>query len=176
MGTGATKWSLPAVLLALALATPAAAQRPVELGIDGSIARTSFDGGAGLTTFQIPIQRVRAGFGLSESLALEASTAIDYFNFDGAEILAIGLGAGLFHHFKTDRAVTRPYLGVTSALFFVDVSDVDSDTDFALGAEGGLKMPMSDRLDFRLGAFLARQFDAEATIFGLQFGLSFWTR
>lgn len=175
MRIGASKWSLPAVLLALALATPAAAQRPVELGIDGSIARTSFDG-FGVTSFEIPITRVRAGFGLSESLALEPSIGLIYLNSDGESLTTFALGVGLFHHFKTDRTVTRPYLGVTSGLSFVDVSDFDSETDFALGAEGGLKMPMSDRLDFRLGAFLERAFDAEATSFGLRFGLSFWTR
>lgn len=157
------------------MSTPAAAQGGVELGIDGKLSRTEFDG-FGLTTVAVPVSRVRAGFYMSETVALEPRVALNYLDSEGESLTLMELGAGLFYHFKADRAMTRPYLGATASMAYADVSDLDSETDFSLGAEGGLKIPMADRMDFRLGAFVQRFFDAESTEFGVLFGISFFTR
>jgi hypothetical protein len=174
-----------AVLLAgIAVATPAAAQSGVELGLDGTISRVTSDGGD-YTLVSIPVSRVRAGFYLNELVSIEPTLSIQWQDYDGGSLTAAALGAGLLYHFNGDRARTRPFVEGNVQLLYVsekiDAIDFDeSATQFALGGGVGVKTPMADRFDLRLEAFVQHALESDdffsSTTFGVLFGFSFYTR
>jgi opacity protein-like surface antigen len=170
--------------VALGLAVRAEAQRPIELGVDGTIARVTSDGGD-FTTIAVPLGRVRAGFYLSDAVSLEPSLGFSWVDTDDASATSLTLGAGLLYHFKADPAVVRPFIegNVQMAYEKVSVDDLDideSDTQFAIGGGVGVKIPMVSRMDLRLEAFVQHAFESDAALssmtFGALFGFSFYTR
>lgn len=174
-----------AVLLAgFAVATPAAAQGGVELGLDGTISRVTSDGGD-FTMVSVPVSRVRAGFYLNEMVSIEPSLSFQWQDYDGGSSSAVALGAGLQYHFNGDRARTRPFVeGNVQLNYFsekVDAIDFDeSATQFAFGGGVGVKTPLADRFDLRLEAFVQHALETDdflsSTTFGVLFGFSFFTR
>ncbi len=176
--------AVAAVVLALGLAARAEAQRPIELGVDGTLARVTSDGGD-FTTIAVPLGRVRAGFYLSDVLALEPSLGFNWVDTDGSSATSLNLGAGLLYHFKADPAVVRPFIEGNVQLAYekvsVDALDIDeSDTQFAVGGGVGVKVPLVSRMDLRLEAFVQHAFESDevlsSTTFGALFGFSFYTR
>lgn len=170
--------------VSLGLAAGAEAQRPVELGVDGTIARVTSDGGD-FTTIAVPLGRVRAAFYLSDLLALEPSLGFNWVDTDASSATSLTLGAGLLYHFKADPTVVRPFIEGNVQLayekFSVDALDIDeSDTQFALGGGLGVKIPMVSRMDLRLEAFVQHALESDeipsSTTFGALFGFSFYTR
>lgn len=173
-----------ALAVSLGLAAGAEAQRPIELGVDGTIARVTSDGGD-FTTIAMPLGRVRAAFPLTDVLALEPSLGFSWVDTDAGSATALTLGAGLLYHFKADPTVVRPFIegNVQMAYEKVSVDDLDideSDTQFAIGGGVGVKVPMVSRMDLRLEAFVQHAFESDAllssTTFGALFGFSFYTR
>jgi hypothetical protein len=170
--------------VSLGLAASAEAQRPIELGVDGTIARVTSDGGD-FTTIAVPLGRVRAAFYLSDLLALEPSLGFNWVDTDGGSATSLSLGAGLLYHFKADPAVVRPFVEGNVQLAYekvsVDALDIDeSDTQFAVGGGVGVKIPMVSRMDLRLEAFVQHALESgdipSSTTFGALFGFSFYTR
>ena len=170
--------------VSLGLAVSAEAQRPIELGVDGTIARVTSDGGD-FTTIAVPLGRVRAAFYLSDLIALEPSLGFSWVDTDDASATSINLGAGLLYHFKADPTVVRPFIEGNVQLAYekvsVDALDIDeSDTQFAIGGGVGVKIPMVSRMDLRLEAFVQHALESDAlfssTTFGALFGFSFYTR
>lgn len=170
--------------VSLGLAAGADAQRPIELGMDGTIARVTSDGGD-FTTIAVPLGRVRAAFALTDVLALEPSLGFSWVDTDGGSATALTLGAGLLYHFKADPAVVRPFIEGNVQMAYekvsVDALDIDeSDTQFALGGGVGVKVPLVSRMDLRLEAFVQHALESgdipSATTFGGLFGFSFYTR
>lgn len=170
--------------VSLGLAVGAEAQRPIELGVDGTIARVTSDGGD-YTTIAVPLGRVRAAFPLTDVLALEPSLGFNWVDTDAGSATALTLGAGLLYHFKADPTVVRPFIEGNVQMAYekvsVDALDIDeSDTQFALGGGVGVKVPMVSRMDLRLEAFVQHAFESDevlsSTTFGALFGFSFYTR
>ena len=171
--------------VSLGLAAGAEAQRPIELGVDGTIARVTSDGGD-FTTIAVPLGRVRAGFYLSDLVSLEPSLGFNWVDTDVGSATSLTLGAGLLYHFKADPAVVRPFIEGNVQMAYQKVSfdadpDLDaSDTQFAVGGGVGVKVPMVSRMDLRLEAFVQHAFESDAalssTTFGALFGFSFYTR
>lgn len=170
--------------VALGLAVRAEAQRPIELGVDGTIARVTSDGGD-FTTIAVPLGRVRAAFYLSDVLALEPSLGFNWVDTDVGSATSLDLGAGLLYHFKADPAVVRPFVegNVRMAYEKLSIDDLDvdeSDTQFAVGGGVGVKVPLVSRLDLRLEGFVQYAFESDellsSTTFGALFGFSFYTR
>lgn len=175
----ASKLFSAAFLLAgLVLATPAAAQRGVELGLDGNISRTSSDGGD-VTDINIPLSRARVGFYLSDLVSIEPSLSLTYLDTDLGSLTSMALGGGFLYHFNGDRARARPFVEGNVQLNYLDVGD-ESATQFAFGGGVGVKTPMADQFDLRLEAFLQHALETDdffsSTTFGVLFGFSFYTR
>ena len=167
------------------------APRPIELGIDAAIRyRTADD--ANLTSLEIPIPSFRVGFLLSDQLSLEPFGRIGWQRVsiedplpgqdDSDSFTTYDLGIGALFHFAPDRTRTQPYLrpfvGISG--FSGGGGDDDSASQLSFGAGIGLKMPVADRLGWRIEATYTRLGEDEpfegGNIFGLLFGLSFFTR
>ena len=171
---------LTAITILLAAASPAVAQeRPIELGIDGSLA-VGLDEPR-VTVIAIPFQQFRVGFFISPRTSVEPTLAINHIDTEDVDgfdldVTTISIGVGVLFHLTTDRAQSqiyfRPFGGFTS------VSALgESESDPTLGLGLGLKAPLANRLATRLEAFLANQFgDDDRLTVGVLFGLSFFTR
>lgn len=176
--------ALLAVAATVGLAAGARAQRPVELGVDGTIARVTSDGGDA-TVIAVPFGRVRAGFFLNDQVSIEPRLGFNWVDYEGSSETDLTLGLGLVYQFQTDPAAVRPFIEAGGQMQYVKVSvdaiDLDeSDTQFALGGGVGVKVPMVSRLDLRLEGFVQYAFESDqlfsTTTFGALFGLSFYTR
>jgi hypothetical protein len=186
----------PLVFAALVLAAaPAAAQRgaslPIELGVDAGVSR---DDRADVTTFAFPISRVRAGFFLSPALSLEPTLGVMRMSGDGASATQSVGALGLVAHLAgvpTGRARTasffvRPFVGFERASVDFDENDglfddaTTSATQAFAGAGAGFKLPVGDRLAWRIEGVFTRLLESDdrpaGSAFGLNVGLSFHAR
>lgn len=169
----------PRSVLALAvlalMAGPVAAQRPVELGIDGGLS-LHFD--PSVAILQFPTGHFRVAFPAGDKLAVEPRFALTYIKVSGIDaVYTMTADLGLMFHFKGAGAGSRPYLRP-----FVGVDLVggggESDSQFHAGAGIGVKLPMkADRLALRLEGGL-NQGLGDGGAFGLfaLIGFSFFTR
>jgi hypothetical protein len=164
-----------AVIVALAGAAPLAnAQaRPIELGIDGALSIGLEE--PRVTVVAIPFQQFRVGFFMSPRTSIEPTLSINHISVQDVDLTTISLGVGVLFHTHGDRTRSqiyfRPFAGFTSLS-----GDAGSESGANLGLGVGLKAPFASRLASRFEAFLAHDFDAEASSIGILFGLSFFTR
>lgn len=149
------------------------AQNPIELGQDASVG-ILFNGG---TVFEItvPVSQVRIGFRSSEKIGLEPRFALFFASGDGSSFTAIVAGLHVLYDLQP-RSSSNSSLYVTGGanLFFTDAAG--SSSDFSLGGGVGVRIPLIDRLMWRLEGRLDHQFDFSLTSLSGLFGLSFFTR
>ncbi len=180
-------------LLCLLGAAPLAAQRapglPIELGVDAAVVR---DDATDVTTLSIPLRRLRAGFFLSPLLSLEPTLAYERASDDDGSASGFAGDLGLVAHLtgqpvgraRTAGLFVRPFVGVTRFSFSSDEDEFDdfdeSATQASVGVGLGFKLPVADRLAWRLEGTYARALETDdfpaANRVGLNVGLSFHTR
>lgn len=172
--------------LALAIAAPAQAQHPVEIGMDGGLVWTSpdVDGVDSTLDFTLPFQLIRAGFFINDHFSIEPMLGFDRQDFgDDFTITQANLLASGLYHFTTSRTQPQFYAQVGGGLSYISVSDdtdSESDTQWMLGFGAGVKLPMMNRLATRLGVLYLRAFESDFMPDANQIrgtvGLSFYTR
>jgi hypothetical protein len=170
----------------LVLATQAAAQRTLELGIDAGV--TFGLGDESSVTFTLPASRFRVGFFLANpQWSLEPAAGLSYNKVEGEDgIFTYDVELGALYHFRPFVVATadqsdviarfssvyaRPFLGFTG----FDGGDSE-DNEVSIGAGLGLKIPWRGDLATRFEVNLGYGLDNEAMRIGLMGGLSFFTR
>jgi hypothetical protein len=148
----------------------------VELGIDAGVA---YDTDRKVTVVGLPAQRFRVGFFANPHLSIEPIVSLNYAG-DGDDSFTQFTGdLGVLAHFTADpeapQAYVRPFIGVSA---LGDGSDSISQLRFGGGL--GVKMPVADRLAFRLEGVFARSVENDdfpaSNAIGLNVGLSFLVR
>lgn len=159
-------------------------RRPIEIGIDASFVRVSYEGVGGgqsndVTSLSIPDQNIRVGFFLSDLVSLETSLSHEYASYDGRSASDFGFGVGLQYHLNPPIAATSFFLGVDGGVAISDAQD-DSDTRFGVGAQAGFKIKTGERFAVRLAAFFVRAFESDQRLaangVGVSAGVSFFAR
>jgi hypothetical protein len=163
------------------------AKRPIELGVDASLAYESGDRFKA-TTLSIPVTRFRAGFFLTDAMSFEPALAIQYShitieNAAGEDNTSSGTGYafdfGLLFHFSADRTQGQTYVRPFVGLHGVS-GDAGSASQGVFGLGLGVKKPLVNRLAGRFEVGFSHATDdndlpANNQVF-LSFGLSFFTR
>ena len=177
--------------LLLAVSSTASAQRTTtrqsargqstlwELGLD---ARLSFGlDDPKVTTLNIPVGNLRAGWFVNDSWEVEPFFSLDYTSISGGgSLTAYSFGAGALYHFSPSRArsqlYVRPFVGLVGASVNpAGAGPSTSTSDVALGAGVGMKWPkLGGRIAWRGEANFATTGDA--TSINLLWGLSLFTR
>jgi len=163
----------------LCLTAPALAQgRPVELGLDAGVSFSLSD--PTVTTVNVPVQDLRAGFFVSDRVSVEPRVALSYVKVENSDALTTATAAlGALVHFSGDRNRSQPYFRPFGGLTFVDVGG-GSETQFNLGGGIGVKLPVAERMAARLEADYAHAFEtdrfASSDAVALTVGFSFFTR
>ena len=175
------------LLVSIVLATPAHAQRRVELGVDASAifglgSQSSVD-------VTVPGARFRMGFFQPGSrISIEPAAGFSYDKVSGTDgVFTYNLELGALYHFRPLAPVpvvtgrvplgtlvipyVRPFVGVTGFS-----GGGASDHEFSVGAGLGTKLLPRPDLGFRFEANLGYGFTANAARIGLLAGLSFFPR
>lgn len=150
---------------------------PMEIGVDAGLAFAL--GGEGATIVSLPAQQIRVGFFTSNALSIEPSAGLSYSKTGKASsVISYGAGLAALYHFQTSRAVTQWFIKPQTALTIFNGSG-ESQTRFQLGAGTGVKIPIADRLAWRIEASITHAFvsgDAgDTNLLGFSTGLSFLT-
>ena len=174
--------TLTVVIALLAMvSTTAVAQdgRPLELGIDAGVTFGLDD--PNVTRVSIPVEAFRIGFFMTDRVSLEPAFSLQSISADDNDFTTYLVELGLLWHMRAMRsgAYVRPFMGVVG--FSEDVGgEDDSESQFFAGAGVGLKIPIQDRLAWRLEANFAHAFESGDTEggsqIGLRVGLSFFTQ
>ena len=177
-----------AALSLIALASTASAQRTTrsssmasgnpspELGVDAGLQFTLDS--PKTTSFQIPIQGIRAGFYVSPAVSIEPSLRLNYTSFEGGgSFTTYGLGLGLLYHFSTSRMANQMYVRPFIGLDGISGSG-NSDSAFSFGGGFGVKVPVGSRFATRWEANFSHASNngASQNAIGLLGGLSVYTR
>ena len=165
--------------------------RPIELGIDAALAYEDRENSS-LTSFSVPVPRLRVGFFVGDAVSLEPFFSLQYNRVEIDELdesfsaTQYDLGLGILFHFATDRTRSQPYVRPFVGISGISADDGGEDDDDSasqpvVGAGFGLKLPSSSRLGTRLEVGFARRFEDEPAFQSsnqlfLSFGLSFFTR
>ena len=181
--------SLPkcAVLAAtLAVASPAAAQRQIELGVDAGA--TFGLGDQSFFSIVLPASRFRVGFFQPGSrLSIEPAARLGYSKQEGSDgAFTYELEMGALYHFSpivvtttepgtTSSRVNSPYVRPFVGLSGFSAGE-SSANEFSIGAGLGTKIPWRRDLSLRFEANLGYALDAEALRVGVLAGLSFFPR
>lgn len=174
------KLSIPALAIAAGLLVPASpAMAQVEIGMDASFSSTSFDDiDQSVTQINFPEQMVRAGFFASPSLSVEPSLGFSVVDVADESITALSAGLDLLFHFSPDMSAPQLFVAVGPEVMRVNLGG-DGESQFGLGGDFGVKLPVARQLAVRLAAFYTRFFETDALFgsnqFGVSAGLSFFT-
>jgi hypothetical protein len=139
----------------------------VELGIDASFARQSIHSEpdalgrevtVNVNTIDIPLGVIRAGFFITETVAIEPALGLRYERVGDAStsqtVFDIGLPIYLSPNRRENQIFIRPVVGLTHIT--ADATSRDnagfSDTQANVGVGLGIKMPLSDRFAARIEA------------------------
>jgi hypothetical protein len=139
----------------------------VELGIDASFARQSFHSepnanGQEITTtvntIDIPLGVIRAGFFVTENVAIEPAFGLRYQrvgdNNNSETVFDVGVPIYLSPNRRENQVFIRPVVGLLHVSS--DASSAggpaNSDTQVNVGVGLGIKLPMSDRFATRFEA------------------------
>jgi len=173
---------LPVLLVGVVLLVPTllnAQGQPVELGVDGGLA-ISFIGGTTATTFQLPIQSLRAGFFPSDAVSLEPAVSVTYLKIEEFDAFyTLGLEFGALLHFISDRSRSQPYFRPFAGFQLLGAGG-ESVSQFHAGGGFGVKVPVANQLAVRLEAGFQHAFKNEdiggRNSITAAVGLSFFTR
>lgn len=169
--------AIPIVLVLTLLAAPAYAQDHslFELGVDGSFSYRFTS--PSQTILNLPVSRFRAGVFLSPQLAIEPSASVSSSNSSGIRFTSMTTGLALLYQFSPSRLTAQPYVRpfveYTRSSSSVN-GQANSQSTAAIGAGLGLKIPLSNRLMWRLEGAYANQV-GDSRVAALV-GLSFFTR
>lgn len=173
-----------ALAFGVVLAGPLVAQsKAVEFGLDAGFAAQLTD--PKYSTIELPLQRFRIGFMVSDRFEIEPSFGVNWLKFSDLDdaLTTINAELGALVHFTTDatkaRPYLRPYLGVSHA-----AAGGESQTQFVAGAGLGIKIPIQSvsKFAFRLEAGYGHGFEKASDDIGasdniqLLFGFSFLTK
>lgn len=165
-------------VLSVGGAATAAAQRPIELGVDAGVMFDLDD--PKTTALSIPVQGIRAGFFMSDKLSIEPAVAFNWIKASGEDAFStLALDAGVLYHLSADASrsqlYVRPVAGVTRF-----GGGGESTSQFNVGGGIGVKLPMSERMKLRLEGSLRHGLESDdmpsGTAAGLTIGFSFLTR
>ena len=172
--------------LALAIASPAAAQRQVELGVDAAAVFGLGDQSS--VNINLPGSRFRMGFFQPGSrISIEPAAGLAYNKVEGSDgSLRYDLELGALYHLRPiiiattdDEPVSTrpasPYVRPFIGLIGLTGGDVD-DTEFSAGVGIGTKVPWRRDLAIRVEANVGYGFDNDAARIGVMAGLSFFPR
>lgn len=164
--------------LTLGGAAAAAAQRPIELGLDAGVTFDLDDPKA--TTLSIPVQGIRAGFFLSDKLSIEPAVAFNWIKLSGEDAFStLGLDAGVLYHFSTDASRSQLYIRPVAGLTRFGGGG-ESVSQVTVGGGVGVKLPMAERMKLRLEGNIRHGLENDdvpsGTAVGLTVGFSFLTR
>jgi len=150
------------------IAPVARAQRQstlVELGIDASFARQSIHSEpdalgrevtVNVNTIDIPLGVIRAGFFITESVAIEPAFGLHYQRVGDAStsqtVFDIGLPIYLSPNRRENQIFIRPVVGLSHITSDPATGSGRSDTQANVGVGLGIKMPLSDRFATRIEA------------------------
>lgn len=150
------------------VAPTARAQRQstlVELGIDASFARQSFhsepdQAGRQVTvnvnTIDLPLGVIRAGFFITESVAIEPAFGLHYEHFGAfttsGTVFDIGVPIYLSPNRRENQIFIRPVVGLNHVSNDEPNASNNSDTQVNVGVGLGIKLPISDRFASRIEA------------------------
>jgi hypothetical protein len=144
-----------------------------ELGVDAGLSFGLDD--PNVTTFQIPVQNIRAGVHIAPNWSVEPFLGYNYVKVEGADAFSVyQFGVGALYHFSTDRARSQMYLRPSIQIVGVSGGGA-SDSEAGIGVGIGMKWP-------KLGGRIAWRGEAnvtainDATTLGALFGLSLFTR
>jgi hypothetical protein len=139
----------------------------VELGIDAVFARQSFHtepdiNGREITTtvntIDLPLGVIRAGFFITESVAIEPAFGLRYQRVGDASnsqtVFDIGVPIYLSPNRRENQIFIRPVVGLTHITAAATGRDNagSSDTQGNVGVGLGIKLPLSDRFAARIEA------------------------
>ena len=137
----------------------------VELGIDASFARQSLHSEpdafgrevtVNVNTIDIPLGVIRAGFFLTQSVAIEPAFGLHYQRVgDGSTsqtVFDIGLPIYLSPNRRENQIFIRPVVGLSHISSNPPTGRGNSDTQANVGVGLGVKLPMSDRFAARFEA------------------------
>lgn len=139
----------------------------IELGLDASFARTSYhsepdalgrETTVNVNTINIPLSVIRAGFFITESVAIEPAFGLHYERVGDAStsqtVFDIGLPIYLSPNRRENQIFIRPVVGLSHIT--ADATSRDnagsSDTQANVGVGLGIKMPLTDRFATRVEA------------------------
>ena len=175
-----------ALVLALAVATPAAAQNRLELGVD---AGAMFGlGDQSSVNINLPGSRFRVGFFRPGSqISIEPAAGFGYNKVEGQDgIFTYDLQLGALYHFSPivvastgpesmETRVLPPYVRPFIGLNGFSGGESD-DTEFSVGAGLGTNIPWRRDIAIRLEGNVGYGFDNKAARIGILAGLSFFPR
>jgi outer membrane protein with beta-barrel domain len=168
--------------LLLASAASAQAQRqapyPYEIGVDGTIARRSYDRGPDVTTVSLPVNTLRVGLFVTNQIELEPSLSFQRITVgDGDDRSQIDFSVAAPIYFTPER--TKPQFFLRPVVGLFHVSDPGG-TQLNVGAGLGVKLPIDSRISTRLEAEYRHGNGSDDFAaynqFGLIVGLSVYTR
>lgn len=132
--------------------------------------------GGQLESLTGPQGGVRAGFFVSDAVAIEPSTSFSLLSGNSETATSWAFATKLLYHFSTDPSRARAYLAVGGTFTLFDFSGLDSVTQFGLVGDIGVKLPINEHVGARLAASYTRGFsnqDLESrNILAALFGLS----
>ena len=172
--------------LLLTAAASAHAQRqasyPYEIGVDGTIARRSYDGENGLasssvTTVSLPANTLRVGLFITNQIELEPALSFQRINAGDNDYTQVDFSVAAPIYFTPER--TKPQLFVRPVVGVYHVSHPDV-SQVNVGAGFGVKLPIDSRISTRFEAEYRHgnggdEFRSYNQI-GLIIGLSIYTR
>jgi hypothetical protein len=175
LGTRLTSF-LALVSVSFAGTSALAQGRPVEIGQDMGFSVT-FDGST-VTQVSIPAGDVRVGFYVADRVEIEPQLSLSYTHVSGGSLTVIGFDLTGLIHFTADRTRAQPFFQPIVGIRFVDGGG-SSASQFQAGAGIGAKLPVAERLAFRIEGIFAHYFKnnnfAEVNAVGARLGLSFFT-
>ena len=170
----------------VALATPAAAQNRVELGIDAAAVFGLGDQSS--VNINLPGSRFRLGFFQPGSrISIEPALGLAYNKTEGAEgVFFYDVELGALYHLRPiivasrggtviDAVGTAPYIRPFVGIIGANGGG-EGDSEFSAGVGLGTRLAWRSDLAFRLEANLGYGFDNDAARIGLLAGLSFFPR
>lgn len=165
-------------MLTVGGAAGAAAQRPIELGLDAGVMFSLDD--PKTTVFSVPIQGFRVGFFLSDRISFEPAVAFNWIKPSGEDAFStLALDAGLLVHLSPSTSGSQVYVRPVAGVSRFSGGG-ESASQFNIGGGLGVKLPLADRLKLRLEGSLRHALDsddlASGTALGLTIGFSFLTR